>query len=739
MSLSFRPIGSWPLVVVVAVAVMVLTIWAYRQKMRGTSGRWRWLALGLRLAAVILCLLAALRPSLLLEEKKKDPSVVPILIDSSKSMTIKDEAGGKARWTAAREAQAIALKALAALPNKDMLEVKTYRFDRELRDDKPDDPAEPEGRETDLGSMILQADKANQGKRVASMIVISDGGSNGGVSPQVAAQQLRGRVPIITVGVGQANAGKDSPDLAARDLVAGPTVFVKNQPEIRGTIGVRGFAGQTIDVELMVEGESAPVATKQVKVPEGVSTLAVSGFKYIPTLPGEKRLTLRVKPRPNELVATNNEFSTYLDVLKGGLKVLYIQGPGVSWEPKFLVRSLDAAREIHADLKWLREPARGDKSLIEDAEFAPGQYDAYILSNLPADYLTRNQVALLARAVDRGAGLIMLGGDKSFGPGGWGNTEVGRLLPVQVSSSDGQIDPGDDGLKVVPDAQGLESYVTRLGPSAAETAKIWAELPPITGANRFGPPRADAVILAKAGRDPLMIARDTGGKGRVLAFGGETWPWARATDEGRLAHARFWRQVILWLARKEDAGESRVDLKLDSRRVSVGSKLDLTATARDSRNEPIPDAQYEVSVTRLNAGGKPEGKPEAVPSFLQGADSKSAYFAGGEAGEYLVEVKGTKGGKLLGTASSRFMVFQDDRELENPAADPAVLRQIAEITGGASYLADELGAHLKSLAPEAVESVHQTEHRVWDNWTFFLVYATLLSAEWALRKAKGWV
>ncbi len=85
------------------------------------------------------------------------------------------------------------------------------------------------------------------------------------------------------------------------------------------------------------------------------------------------------------------------------------------------------------------------------------------------------------------------------------------------------------------------------------------------------------------------------------------------------------------------------------------------------------------------------------------------------------------------------MVYQDDRELENPAADLALLKQISEITGGAALPSEELGQHLKALSPEASDYVFQSEHRLWDNWPFFLIFAALLTAEWALRKAKGWV
>src|SRR4051794_23540311 len=97
MSVSFSPIGPWPLVVLSALGVMLLTIWAYRLRMKGTSGGWRWLALGLRLAAVLLCVIAALRPSVLILQKKEQPASLVFLIDSSASMGITDEVGAQSR------------------------------------------------------------------------------------------------------------------------------------------------------------------------------------------------------------------------------------------------------------------------------------------------------------------------------------------------------------------------------------------------------------------------------------------------------------------------------------------------------------------------------------------------------------------------------------------------------------------------------------------------------------------
>ena len=62
-----------------ALVVTGLTVWAYVVQMRRATGAWRWFALSLRLAAVLLCVIAALRPSVVFPEKKKQAAtLVPI-------------------------------------------------------------------------------------------------------------------------------------------------------------------------------------------------------------------------------------------------------------------------------------------------------------------------------------------------------------------------------------------------------------------------------------------------------------------------------------------------------------------------------------------------------------------------------------------------------------------------------------------------------------------------------------
>lgn len=747
MSPTFDPIAPWPVLALFAVGVLGATAWGYSRRLKGTEGRWRWLAVGLRVAAVLLCLAAAARPSLVVMQKVKQTAAIVFLLDGSSSMGITDEANGRSRYDAARKALAEGQAAVAKLPVK--IEARTFRFDDRLRELTPTDAGPPAGTATALGTAFDAAVKETAGTKLVSIVVLTDGANNAGPAPLQVASRLKTQgVPVLAVGYGKEGAGAASRDLIARDLIAGPLVFVKNEPAIRGTIAARGFPDHEVEVGLYVEDEPTPVATKRVKPRGPNAVIPITDLKWIPQRPGETKLTLRIKKEDGELVATNNQISTYVTVQAGGLAVLYLAGPGTVWEQKYLVRALDASPEIQAKTIVLRQPVADDPSVLPDEELAPGRYDVIILGDVPAAYFTPLQLQLMSSAVAKGAGLMMLGGRSSFGAGGWANTPVGEILPVVIGPNDGQLEP-PEGVKAVPNPTGLENYVTRLAPTASDSLKIWAELPPLPGANRLGRPKPTALILATAGAgEPLMVAQDVS-SGRVLAFGGETWPWARLNETTQTAHKKFWRQAVLWLAHKEDSGSQEVKLVLDRRRVAVGQKLDLTVTARDAKGEPITDAQFQTTVEPIRPpGGGAAPRAEPVEVFNQGTEWRGSHFVTGKPGEYRVTTIGTRNGQEIGRASARFLAFQDDRELENPAADFALLRQIMDLTGG-SQLArtkgqtvtpEGLAAAIRSIDADAVtDTQRQREVRLWDNWPFLLIFTGLLTAEWWLRKRHGWV
>lgn len=60
-------------------------------------------------------------------------------------------------------------------------------------------------------------------------------------------------------------------------------------------------------------------------------------------------------------------------------------------------------------------------------------FDAFILSNVPADRISQRQLRMIKSYVeDFGGGFLMLGGDESFGLGGYFDTPVEEILPVRM-------------------------------------------------------------------------------------------------------------------------------------------------------------------------------------------------------------------------------------------------------------------------------------------------------------------
>lgn len=67
------------------------------------------------------------------------------------------------------------------------------------------------------------------------------------------------------------------------------------------------------------------------------------------------------------------------------------------------------------------------------------QHDVLILSNVPADLLSLEQMDIIeAYLRDLGHGLVVIGGDHAFGAGGWTDTALERVLPVEMTPRERQ-------------------------------------------------------------------------------------------------------------------------------------------------------------------------------------------------------------------------------------------------------------------------------------------------------------
>jgi uncharacterized membrane protein len=67
-----------------------------------------------------------------------------------------------------------------------------------------------------------------------------------------------------------------------------------------------------------------------------------------------------------------------------------------------------------------------------------GRYPVFVLSDYPSRQMTDAQQQRLMQVVERGAGLVMIGGWSSFGGprGSWRGSRLSEMLPVEIASDD---------------------------------------------------------------------------------------------------------------------------------------------------------------------------------------------------------------------------------------------------------------------------------------------------------------
>lgn len=751
MELTLDPIGGAWFTYAVA-ALLLAAPWVVPPRAIGLSPSHRRTLQILRTLASIALLFAWARPTLTrVSTETLRPGLV-VLLDGSRSMTVEDALDGASRWQAMRRLLDASGSALNRLSQK--RDVRAFLFDRDvtpltLEGGQITLPAEPTGEETALGAALADSLNGAGGDSLSGVIVVSDGAQRARPPRDTAPLAAIGRLsvegaPLYAIRVGERATG-DRADVAIEDLVVSDTAFAGAPLEVSASLRAAGFPNRSVRVRLLwenVEGELEAVDAAQVVVRAGVATYPIT-LRYAPPAAGEWKLSLAADTLEGETLADNNAASTFVTVREGGIRVLYLAGttraggaPGI--EQRFIRSSLAASPDVALERIVINyKTPRRDLS----SRFAPGAVDVVVLDNVDAEGLSLASWRALVELVESGAGLAMLGGRQSFGPGGHRDT-LGEVLPVRPGRAERQLLDGPiredvhlpGPLRIVPRGS---HPITNLPDEEGES--LWSELPPLDGANRLGDdfkPNAQVLAITDDRRpQPLLVLGQTG-LGRSLVFAGDsTWRWVLAGYCE--AHQRFWRQAILWLAKKDDDRSSQVYLDLASRRVPAGSRLDLAAGVRliDEADGTAP-LRYEATVLR------PGGTTDELPLPGGGTRTTGVYVRTVQPGDYRVKVTAYQGETPLGEAESRFLVPRRDLELERPGAEPDTLSRLAQATesdGGRTLALEELPSLLKELAADDPDERREVVSRttLYDTWPVLLVFAGLMTAEWLLRRRAG--
>jgi len=729
------------LVAALVVAVIgALAVFTYRRvKVAEAQLRDTIILTTLRLCTLGLLLFCLFRPTLVVRAAVNQRNVVAVVLDDSRSMQIPD-VGGRPRADYVRE-QFSALDSQVLKPLSDRFLVRLFRFSSAARRAESAKELTFDGTQTRIGSSLDSVREELRGLPVAGVVVVSDGADTGEKALSDAILGLKAeRLPVFTVGVGSEALPKD----IQVDRVSTPrSVLLGASLMLDVTVTQSGYSGQTVTVD--VEDDGRIVGSEKVTLPSNGTPASVR-VRAEATEAGPRQFKFRVSPLAGEAVTQNNVREALINVRDVRERILYYEGEP-RFEMKFLRRAvaddknlLTVALQRTADNKYMRldgepEEVAGGFPRTRDELF---RYRGLILGSVEAGAFSGDQLQMIADFVDRrGGGLLMLGGARSFGEGGYGGTPVADALPLLIDPKTRASDPAPLArLKVAPTAAGRSHAVTQIAGGEAASLARWPQLPLVTSINAPLPTKPAATTLLtgtdERGRTHNVLSWQPFGRGKAIAFTAQdSWQWqmhASIPLEDQ-THEQFWRQLLRWAV---DGVPEPVDVRI-SERVEPGEPVELDATVVDKSFVGMNDASVVAHVVR------PNGQTMNVP--LQWTGERDGEYKGtfvsAEPGAYEVSVDATRGTDTLGTGTSYVRAAAGETEFFDPTMHPGPLRRIAEDTGGRFYTPETVGRLAEDIRYAGRGVTALEERDLWNMPIILLGLVGLLSSEWGYRRLRG--
>lgn len=194
--------------------------------------------------------------------------------------------------------------------------------------------------------------------------------------------------------------------------------------------------GQEFDLSFTVRAEAATPATITITAGGGIlfrteAQLNPGDNNYAVSLTAEaagfRDFEVRVDPREGDSFYQNNAMTTFSQIV----------GP-----PRVLLVARDDRDAVPIAAALTSVGLTVDRALPNELPIgiAPlADYDSIILSNVPATALTQRRMETLVSYVrDLGGGLVVIGGEDTYAPGGYFQTPLEDVLPIETQIRDQQ-------------------------------------------------------------------------------------------------------------------------------------------------------------------------------------------------------------------------------------------------------------------------------------------------------------
>jgi uncharacterized membrane protein len=792
--------SSWPLQkyvggaavwnFVLGLAALMLVIYVYRREGRTRKSK---VLLGvLRGALLALVLVLLNRPVLTLGQVRREPSVLALLIDDSISMKVKDVSGPDGKPMSRLDGiidlldgrDGALLRQLASVHT-----VRIYDFSRGARQiaavagpagenptTRPDDSSiaqatgaldqlKPEGDGTQVVSSLKSVLEDLQGQRVAGVVVLTDGRETPtAAQPEAVADVKSFGVNIYPVAVGTDRMPRN---IAIQSVSFEESAFVDDITNLKVKIRASGYEPNhpltlTLQREVAHNGQKTrePVldehgqkVTRQVIAADDKPFDVDMQFRPtagdIPTA----NLVVTVEPQPGALDEAGNYYPVQLDVLDDNISVLYVDGYP-RWDYRYIKNSMLRDRTVKisclltsADPAFRQEgsddPNRPTKTwAITAFPTSPEQlldYDVVLLGDVDPRQFTDAQLQMISDFVSKkGGGFEMVAGPR-WSPSAFRNTPIEPLLPVLIT----HVEPDDsrtsitEGFRPVVTKAGADSSIFRFFPDAVVNDEyVRNHLQPLFWYCRgiMVKPGVGIVFAehpSDVGPDnrkaPILVVGRFGAGRTIFSGIDESWRWRYYTGES--IFNTYWVQQFCYLARGRKLGQRKLTFTRDQDIYEVGKQVTLRVRilSADLLQQLSPPLSVEVvddatnqPVRRLDLN-----RQEGATDIFSGS------FTADKVGKFTVKLAQI-GGE---TKSVSYTVATPQLELVDPTVDMAALSRLAT---DVPIPLPQAAAKLPLIrSASRLIPVPNTPQPLWNAPLVMVVFVTLITVEWILRKING--
>ena len=371
---------------------------------RQAAGRWPAPAAALRVAVALLILVGLAG---LTWARSVDQMQTFFVVDASDSISLESRARAqrilREAGRAMRREDAAGLIVFGGEPNLEAPLARGPLADRL--------PETPNSRATNIAAAVRMALASLPEEGARRIVLLTDGNETRGSAADAAREARDEGVEIYPLPLRADAAG----EVLLEQLVL-PQEVKEGESFIARVVA---WSGKDTDGRLSLYRDGAFVGAQAVKLKPGKNILA---YQQAIDRPGFHVYQARLEAR-DDVIAENNR-AVGVVAVRGRPQLLYVEkdrGQG-----RHLAGALRAQNLVVEQVDPDGLPTKLEELL---------KYDSVILSNVSALRMSREQMEMVRTYVrDHGGGLVMLGGEESFGVGGFYRTPIEEALPVTMEA-----------------------------------------------------------------------------------------------------------------------------------------------------------------------------------------------------------------------------------------------------------------------------------------------------------------